>query len=58
MVLLIVSHELNEIRELVDEVMVMQDGEVIEKAFVDVLFHSPQQPYTISLLEGMCCEAA
>lgn len=50
--LLIVSHELNEVRELADEVMVLQDGEVMEKASVDELFLSPQQPYTRSLLEG------
>lgn len=48
--LLIVSHELNEIKEIADEVMVLQDGEMMEKASVNELFLSPQHPFTKSLL--------
>ncbi|MFP5461198.1 MAG: oligopeptide/dipeptide ABC transporter ATP-binding protein, partial [Gammaproteobacteria bacterium] len=43
-------HDLGVIAELVDEVVVMYAGKVVEKAPVHALFDDPQHPYTIGLL--------
>ncbi len=50
MSVLIITHDLGVIAELVDEVVVMYAGKVVEKAPVHALFDDPQHPYTIGLL--------
>ena len=45
-----VSHNLNIIRHISDNVIVMKDGEVVEKASTQELFTNPQHPYTKKLL--------
>ncbi len=50
MSILIITHDLGVIAELVDEVVVMYAGKVAEKAPVHALFEDPQHPYTIGLL--------
>lgn len=50
MSILIITHDLGVIAELVDEVVVMYAGKVVEKAPVHALFDDPQHPYTIGLL--------
>ena len=49
--ILFVSHNLDLIAELCDEVVVMYAGEVVEQGKVHDLFHHPQHPYTRMLLE-------
>ena len=50
MAILIITHDLGVIAELVDEVVVMYAGKVVESAPVHALFEDPQHPYTIGLL--------
>ena len=50
MAILIITHDLGVIAELVDEVIVMYAGQVVESAPVKALFDDPQHPYTIGLL--------
>ena len=50
MAILIITHDLGVIAELVDEVIVMYAGKIVESAPVDALFNDPQHPYTIGLL--------
>ncbi len=50
MSILIITHDLGVIAELVDDVVVMYAGKVVEKAPVSALFDDPQHPYTIGLL--------
>ena len=50
MAILIITHDLGVIAELVDEVVVMYAGQVVEQAPVQALFDDPQHPYTIGLL--------
>ncbi|WP_394132619.1 ATP-binding cassette domain-containing protein [Shewanella maritima] len=45
-----VSHNLNIIRHISDKVMVLKDGEVIEKAPTEQIFTSPQHDYTQRLI--------
>jgi peptide/nickel transport system ATP-binding protein/oligopeptide transport system ATP-binding protein len=50
MAILIITHDLGVIAELVDEVIVMYAGKIVESAPVRALFDDPQHPYTIGLL--------
>ena len=50
MAILIITHDLGVIAELVDEVIVMYAGKIVESAPVGALFNDPQHPYTIGLL--------
>jgi peptide/nickel transport system ATP-binding protein len=50
MAILIITHDLGVIAELVDEVIVMYAGQIVERAPVNSLFADPQHPYTIGLL--------
>jgi oligopeptide/dipeptide ABC transporter ATP-binding protein len=48
-----VTHDLGVIARLVDRVVVMYAGYVVEDAPVDQLFHAPQHPYSRSLLAAL-----
>ncbi|MEL0028602.1 MAG: dipeptide ABC transporter ATP-binding protein [Perlucidibaca sp.] len=47
---LLISHDLPQVRRYADRVMVMQAGQVVESAATPVLFESPRQDYTRTLL--------
>lgn len=44
--LVVVSHDLAVVAQLVDEVLVMRDGEVVEQGAVADVLHNPQHDYT------------
>ncbi len=48
-----ISHDLAVVRFMADEVMVMQDGEVVEQASVEQILDAPQQEYTRRLLAAI-----
>lgn len=48
-----VTHDLGVVARLVDRVVVMYAGHIVEDAPVDQLFHAPQHPYTRSLLAAL-----
>jgi oligopeptide/dipeptide ABC transporter ATP-binding protein len=48
-----VTHDLGVVARLVDRVVVMYAGYIVEDAPVDQLFHAPQHPYTKSLLAAL-----
>jgi len=48
-----VTHDLGVVAQLVERVVVMYGGLVVEEAPVDQLFHSPQHPYTSRLLASL-----
>ena len=48
--MLFISHELNVIRSLVDEIIVMYKGRIVEQAPTEAIFQNAQHPYTKSLL--------
>jgi oligopeptide/dipeptide ABC transporter ATP-binding protein len=48
-----VTHDLGVVAQLVERVIVMYAGYVVEEAPVDQLFHAPQHPYTSRLLASL-----
>ncbi|WP_034260148.1 ABC transporter ATP-binding protein [Altibacter lentus] len=50
MSLLFISHDLSLVSEIADKVVVMYQGEVVEKGSVTQIFKSPQNSYTKALL--------
>jgi peptide/nickel transport system ATP-binding protein/oligopeptide transport system ATP-binding protein len=53
MAILLITHDLGVIAEMVDEVVVMYAGRVVERGPVADVFASPQHPYTESLLHSI-----
>ncbi|WP_314424919.1 ABC transporter ATP-binding protein [uncultured Microbacterium sp.] len=47
-----VSHDLDVVGAVADEVVVMQDGAIVEQGAVSEVFASPQHPFTRELLEA------
>ncbi len=48
-----ISHDLAVVRYMSDEVMVMQDGAIVEMADADEIYANPRHPYTRQLLAAM-----
>ena len=48
-----ITHDLGVIAGLVDRVLVMYGGEIVEKAEVAELYANPQHPYTVGLLGSL-----
>ena len=49
---LFISHDLNVVRYIADEVAVMYAGQIVERAPVDRIFEMAQHPYTQALIEA------
>jgi microcin C transport system ATP-binding protein len=52
MSLLLISHDLNLVRRIAQQVCVMRDGEIVERASCQALFAAPQHPYSRLLLDA------
>lgn len=49
---LLITHDMEVIRAMAHEVMVMKNGEVVEQGLVDAVLHQPQHPYTQQLVRA------
>ena len=52
---LLVTHDLPLAASVCDELLVMKDGELVERGAPRKLIHSPEQPYTRRLVEAILC---
>lgn len=53
MSIIFITHDLGVIAQVADYVVVMYLGRIVETGPVDDIFHNPQHPYTIALLESI-----
>ena len=53
MAIMLITHDLGVIAEMVSDVVVMYLGRVVEQAPVDAIFHDPRHPYTRALLQSI-----
>lgn len=51
--IIIITHDLGVIAETCKNLIVMYGGLIMEKGTVDDIFHSPQHPYTVGLMESI-----
>ena len=50
---LFISHDLAVVKYISDFILVMQDGNVVERANSDEIYRNPQHPYTQQLLAAV-----
>ena len=50
---LFITHDLAVVRQIADDVLVMQGGRVVEQADANSIFNTPQEPYTQQLLAAI-----
>ena len=52
MAVLLITHDLNLVRQFADRVAVMENGHIVEQGTVEAVFAQPQHPYTQRLLHS------
>jgi peptide/nickel transport system ATP-binding protein len=50
---ILITHDLGVVAEVADRVLVMQDGQIVERGELDQIFYSPVDPYTRKLLSAV-----
>ena len=53
MAIIFITHDLGVIAQMVDYVIVMYLGQIVEQAAVDTIFYNPKHPYTQALLRSI-----
>jgi ABC-type microcin C transport system duplicated ATPase subunit YejF len=52
MAVLLITHDLNMVKKISEHVHIMHDGRIVENGSTEAIFSSPQDPYTIHLLNS------
>jgi peptide/nickel transport system ATP-binding protein len=53
MSILIITHNLGVVADMADRVAVMYMGKIVETASTSAIFHRPQHPYTVGLMQSV-----
>ncbi len=53
MAVVLITHDLNMVRQFADRVAVMENGRIVEQGRVEDVFNQPQHPYTIKLMDSV-----
>lgn len=48
-----ITHDLAVVANMADHILVMKDGNIVEEGDTQTLFHRPQHPYTVKLLDAV-----
>ncbi|MBN7315813.1 ABC transporter ATP-binding protein [Mycobacteroides abscessus subsp. massiliense] len=51
--IILITHDMGVVADMADRIMVMKDGEVVERGDAEGIFHRAQQPYTRQLLASV-----
>ncbi|GAA1997516.1 ABC transporter ATP-binding protein [Nakamurella flavida] len=51
--IVLITHDMGVVADLADRLLVMKDGRIVESGTADEVFHRPQHPYTIQLLDAV-----
>ncbi len=51
--LVLITHDLGVVAEMVDKMVVMYGGKVVERGPVEEIFHAPRHPYTLGLMMSL-----
>ncbi|MGN6239861.1 MAG: ABC transporter ATP-binding protein [Cellulosimicrobium cellulans] len=51
--IILITHDMGVVADMADSIMVMKDGQVVERGTSAEIFGAPQHPYTIRLLEAV-----
>jgi len=49
---LFITHDMGVVEQIADDVLVMYQGQVVERGPVETIFHAPEHPYTKRLLDS------
>jgi len=49
---LFITHDMGVVAQIADDVLVMYQGQVVERGSVETIFHAPEHPYTKRLLDS------
>jgi peptide/nickel transport system ATP-binding protein len=50
---ILITHDLGVVAEIADRVLVMHEGEIVERGDLDRIFYAPSDPYTRKLLDAV-----
>ncbi len=51
--IILITHDMGVVADMADRIIVMKDGKIVETGDADKIFHRPEQPYTIQLLNAV-----
>ncbi|MFE6236906.1 ABC transporter ATP-binding protein [Cellulosimicrobium sp. NPDC057862] len=51
--IILITHDMGVVADMADSIMVMKDGQVVERGTSTEIFGNPQHPYTVRLLEAV-----